>query len=137
MSSENNGGKTGYYDLPLPDKEALTELLMIYVGELPSVRIYVKSIVESILELCPHTLNDLIEYKDMKPWQHEIFKATYALQERAEKNGGSVLREIHKIDYYAGRGRKLAINSLEQITSKPVTIEPAHDTATIKHPWID
>lgn len=50
------------------------------------------------------TLNDLIEYKSMQPWQHEVIKAVYALDERAKKNGGSRIREINKIIYYANRG---------------------------------
>lgn len=55
----------------------------------------------------PSTLNDLIEYKDMKPFQHEMFKATYALHKRAEKGNASIERELNKIQYYLDRGKDL------------------------------
>lgn len=110
MNAENNGGKTGYYDLPLPDKEKLEQLLVSYLGEIPSARIHISSMVLQIVELCPQTLNDLIEHKQMVPWQHEVFKATYALHERAKKSKVySVVREINKIIYYAGRGLAIAM----------------------------
>lgn len=109
MTEENNGGKTGYYDLPLPDKTKIAEYLSAvyeidYNSALLSAGI--------IIDMCPQTLNDLIEHKDMKPFQHEIMKATYALNERALKNpkkGSSKLREINKILYYAERGKKLIL----------------------------
>lgn len=58
------------------------------------------------------TLNDLIEYKNMPPWQHEIFKACYALPERGSKINPEnplkgMLREINKMEYYLNRGKKL------------------------------
>jgi hypothetical protein len=54
------------------------------------------------------TLNDLIEHKNMFPFQHEIFKACYALKERALKGGNSSIeRELNKIIYYANRGLEL------------------------------
>ena len=62
-----------------------------------------------IFELFPKTLNDIIEHKHMQPWQHEVMKACYALDERAEKNGGSKIREINKIIYYAQRGLKMEL----------------------------
>lgn len=109
MSAENNGGKTGYYDLPLPDREKLRELLLdFHNGQ--GLDSDISSCIEDIIALCPQTLNDIIEAKNMKPWQHEIFKATYALNERALKNpkkGSSKMREINKIRYYAERGAKL------------------------------
>lgn len=68
-NAENNGGKTGYYDVP-PGAE---------------------------------TLNDLIEHKNMPFWRGEILKAAYGLEGRTEKNGGSEVRELNKIIYYANR----------------------------------
>lgn len=103
---ENNGGKTEYYDLPLPEISGLTSILFAHKGG----NIDIDVAVESILALFPTTLNDLIEYKNMKPWQHEVFKATYALEDRAKKNpeaGSSITREINKIIYYAERGKNL------------------------------
>ena len=108
MSAENNGGTTSYYDLPLPDRKAIQEILLSYSMHTISLQ----DATEGIRELCPQTLNDLIEAKGMKPWMHEVMKACYALTARAEKNGGSVVREINKIIYYAGRG--LAIMLKEQ-----------------------
>lgn len=51
------------------------------------------------------TLNDLIEFKNMSPALHEIFKATYAMDERAARNieGQDRLRELNKIKYYVER----------------------------------
>jgi len=51
------------------------------------------------------TLNDLIEYKQMEFWRGEIFKASYAIEGRVEKNTEkcpilSELREVNKILYY-------------------------------------
>lgn len=102
---KNNGGKTDYYDLPKPKLSEVIEILnSCRVNE-----IKYSDTANLISELFPQTLNDLIEYKQMQPWQHEIMKACYALNERAEKNGGSALREINKIIYYAIRGRNLII----------------------------
>lgn len=104
MTTENNGGKTGYYDLPLPDREEIKKVLLDCslerVQDLPSL-------VDKIISLCPQTLNDIIEHKNMQPWQHEVLKATYAIDARAEKNGGSYERELNKISYYTERGRKV------------------------------
>ncbi len=68
------------------------------------------------------TLNDLIESQGMQPWQHEVFKAVYALEARAKKNGGSRLREINKILYYAERGKALELARLTPDTSKPENV---------------
>ncbi len=97
---ENNGGKTGYYDLPLPDREKIRSYLIAFKQNSMSLDFAL----DKILEQCPQTLNDIIEYKSMKPWQHEVMKACYAIDERALKNGGSYEREINKIIYYANRG---------------------------------
>lgn len=99
----NNGGKTGYYDIPAPTVEKIARVLTGYGldGKL-------KNAVEDIYKLFPQTLNDLIEHKNMKPWQHEVMKAVYAIDDRAKKNGGSEIREINKIIYYANRGKQLA-----------------------------
>lgn len=110
-NSTNNGGTTNYYDLPLPNKEVLLDTLNLLVN----TDISCSDAVNLILEECPKTLNDLIEYKDMQPWQHEVFKACYALNARAVKiSDGSTssirkgkIREINKIIYYALRGKKL------------------------------
>jgi len=101
MSSENNGGKTNYYDLPLPDRDKLRTILI-------TSSLSVEQAIDEILKLCPQTLNDLIEYKQMKPWQHEVMKANYAINERAKKGEfASEEREINKIIYYANRGLNL------------------------------
>jgi len=55
------------------------------------------------LPINPTTLDDLIEFKKMPFWQGNIFKATYALTERALRGGGSEIRELNKIIYYAER----------------------------------
>ena len=110
LIAENNGGKTNYYDLPLPDPTKLMEILV----KLETKEISKLDAINLILELCPRTLNDLIEYKNMLPFQHEIFKATYALEERADKISkkdiaAGKLREINKIIYYAIRGKNLLL----------------------------
>jgi len=111
MSSENNGGKTNYYDLPLPDRETLNRILLEFHNGQGLTR-DIENTLEAILVLCPQTLNDLIEYKQMQPWQHEVFKATYALHERAKKSKSySIEREINKIIYYANRGFNLVRKS--------------------------
>jgi hypothetical protein len=106
-SSENNGGKTNYYDLPLPHPTKLAEIIRQHVDDV-TAPLY--ETVDLIYEKFPSTLNDLIEYKDMYPFQHEIFKACYALQERASKDikGGGILRELNKMKYYIERGIALA-----------------------------
>jgi hypothetical protein len=52
------------------------------------------------------TLNDLIEHKGMTFAQGEIFKACYAMDERATRatdGSSSKLREANKMLYYAQR----------------------------------
>lgn len=76
----DNGGRTGYYDLPFKPSEDYPQ----------------------------PTLNDLIEHKDMKFWRGEIFKATYGIEGRVAKNKEehplkAELRELFKILYYANR----------------------------------
>ena len=105
----NNGGKTSYYDLPLPKLGELVNSLdeLLKRGE------SFLGIAKKISELFPQTLNDLIEFKEMKPWQHEVMKACYAINERAKKNGGSELREINKIIYYANRRKNQLLKDLK------------------------
>jgi hypothetical protein len=108
---ENNGGKTGYYDLPLPDREVIEYLIRADLKL--SAETNLERVANKIIALLPQTLNDLIEFKQMQPWQHEVFKATYALNERALKNpkkGSSKLREVNKILYYANRGKNIILN---------------------------
>lgn len=65
------------------------------------------------------TLNDLIEFKRMAPWMHEIFKVIYAFDERSRKGGGfNPEREINKIIYYAERGRNII--AFSQTVIKPL-----------------
>lgn len=106
MNAINNGGKTNYYDLPKPNKSDIAEI----IKRLLQSDIGAESCCTCIAGLYPETLNDLIEYKHMQPWQHEVFKACYALTDRANKNGGSVVREINKIIYYANRGLQIELN---------------------------
>jgi hypothetical protein len=106
-SPENNGGKTGYYDLPLPDRDKLIDILN-WVSKTNWVEVSVAA--DRILALCPQTLNDLIEYKNMEPWRHEVMKACYALDERAVKasdGSSSAIREINKMEYYIQRGKQV------------------------------
>ena len=104
QTSLNSGGKTNYYDLPIPSERVLLSRIFSNTV-LTDTQLY-----NSILELFPDTLNDLIEHKKMYPFQHEIFKACYALRERADKDikGGGILRELNKIKYYVERGIALA-----------------------------
>lgn len=100
MSSEkNNGGSTSYYDLPIPCKEELKNIIS-------DNSISITKRLEQILSLCPQTINDLIEFKNMLPWQHEVIKSCYAINERAKKEGGSEERELNKQVYYINRRRK-------------------------------
>jgi hypothetical protein len=103
-SDVNNGGTTDYYNLPLPDR---TKVLNLIEACMNKKVISAYNATNNMFELIANTLNDLIEYKKMQPWQHEVMKACYALEERAEKNGGSKIREINKIIYYAQRGLKI------------------------------
>jgi hypothetical protein len=118
---ENNGGKTGYYDLPLPDREVIEYLIRADLKL--SAETNLERVANKIIALLPQTLNDLIEFKQMQPWQHEVFKATYALNERALKNpkkGSSKLREVNKILYYANRGKNIFLNAENLVEkSKP------------------
>lgn len=110
MSAENNGGKTGYYDLPRPELKEIVDVIDSAIEDILSGRRVSIDIAYDIFDLFPSTLNDIIEHQNMKPWQHEVFKACYALDARAEKNGGSEEREINKIIYYAQRGLNLVRN---------------------------
>jgi len=79
-ADRNNGGVTDYYALPFKPSEDFPE----------------------------PTLNDLIEHKGMKFWRGEVFKATYGIEGRVEKNKEehplkAELREVYKILYYANR----------------------------------
>jgi len=52
------------------------------------------------------TLSDLIEHKKMEHGIGEMFKATYALKERAERTNdanSSEIRELNKIIWFANR----------------------------------
>lgn len=104
MTAENNGGKTNYYDLPRPDSRLVRKFIENFKKDI----IDISEAVTGIYEVFPQTLNDIIEAKNMQPWQHEVMKACYAIDARAEKNGGSKIREINKIIYYAQRGLVLA-----------------------------
>ena len=106
-NSDNNGGTTSYYDLPRPNKfkDFSDERKLLHDWQVPIV--IIERVIDSIYKKFPSTLNDLIEYKDMKPWQHEIFKADYALRERAVRatdGSSSILRELNKMKYYIDRG---------------------------------
>ncbi len=112
-SSINKGGKTDYYSLPPINEERLQTILetLVYIASTKDYNnaTLVRTI-DAIKNIFPNTLNDLIEYKDMKPFQHEIFKACYALQERSKRNidGNDTLRELYKMKYYVERGIALA-----------------------------
>ena len=113
LNDLNNGGKTNYYDTPRADKETLRKLLENLIDvPLYSIDETIEKTIEELYTLFPQTLNDVIEYKDMKPWQHEVFKACYALEDRAKKGEfASEEREINKIIYYAKRGLRLTNKS--------------------------
>lgn len=52
------------------------------------------------------TLDDLIEFKKMQRWQAEVFKASYAIKDRAKRatdGSSSEVRELHKMVYYINR----------------------------------
>ena len=107
MSAENNGGKTNYYDLPLPDRDKLVALLC--KSEILLAHHEVDALIDKIIELCPQTLNDLIEHKNMPFWRGEIIKANYGLEGRMLKNkdkANAEIRELNKIIYYANRRLK-------------------------------
>lgn len=104
-NSINNGGNTDYYALPRPRLVDIEELVKLAVSR----DISAENVAEAIDSLLPSTLNDLIEYKNMLFWRGEIFKALYALEERAVRssNNASRLRELNKIVYYAQRAIKM------------------------------
>lgn len=105
-NSKNNGGTTSYYDLPRPRLIDIEELIKLAVSR----DISVENVAAAIDSLIPSTLNDLIEYKDMKPWQHEMFKSLYAMNERAARSSdgsSSITRELNKQQYYLDRGKRL------------------------------
>lgn len=108
-SSTNNGGKTDYYSLPCKTAK-LKAFLMAEYGYKDGLKDdseLLDSIVATIKSFFPSTLSDLIEYKKMSPNLHEIFKATYALEERAKlKNQGNKLRELNKILFFAEREKQ-------------------------------
>lgn len=66
-NSENNGGKTGYYDLPLPDRNEILKIMLSPMASDLSEQEIAEAATDLILALCPHTLNDPIEHKQMKP----------------------------------------------------------------------
>lgn len=73
---KNNGGRTGYYDLPFKPCKRFKQ----------------------------PTINDLIEHQDMRFWQGEIFKASYAIKERSKRDtNANERRELNKIKYYTER----------------------------------
>jgi hypothetical protein len=103
---KNNGGSTDYYAIPSPELSEITKLLNTWNGK------DFIDLAEAIRALFPQTLNDLIEAKDMKPWQHEVMKATYAFDARVTKPGGSELRELNKILYYTNRRKQQLLKEL-------------------------
>jgi hypothetical protein len=106
MEPKNNGGTTDYYEIPRPELAAIIALLHNWNGK------DFATLASDIRELFPQTLNDIIEFKNMKPWQHEVMKATYAIDARAKKNGGSELRELNKILYYTNRRKQQLLKEL-------------------------
>jgi len=69
------------------------------------------------------TLEDLIEYKDMRHWRGEAFKALYALEERAARSNdsnSSEIREIYKVIYFCNR-RLAMLDREETKRQKEVT----------------
>lgn len=111
MSSDakNNGGKTSYYDIPRPTRNELLDLLNdTEISNLDKV--------DLIMDAFPDTLNDLVVYKRMCPRLHEIFKAAYAMDERANRGvAGGAIREWNKIIHYATLGRDIALGKKKQI----------------------
>lgn len=96
----NNGGTTDYYALPRPSIKTIEKLLDATQN--------LKYFPDTVRELFPKTLNDLIEFKDMPFWRGEILKAAYGLEGRKSKYTGKTpreveIREMNKIIYYAQR----------------------------------
>lgn len=113
LGAKDNGGTTGYFDLPLPNRELIVKAIESIDFSSIDLSMDIVKTVNYIILLCPQTLNDLIEYKNMQPWQHEVFKACYALEERAIRatdGSSSRLREINKMEYYVGRGKNLELS---------------------------
>ena len=103
--TSNNGGKTSYYDLPIPSRKKIVEILnehLRYLNETDMLHL-----VESIFQAFPDTLNDLIESKQMEFWRGDAFKALYGLEGRILKSGkdevSAELRELNKVVYYCNR----------------------------------
>ncbi len=83
----NNGGKTDYYNLPKPSRQQLISVLETYFGDtFETLDCLQDDLLDDVISLFPDTLNDLIEYKDMRFWRGEILKACYGLEGRMEKN---------------------------------------------------
>lgn len=122
---ENKGGKTGYYDLPLPSVSDIVQVLRWFVIESPE---RLEIIAESFQKLCPQTLNDLIEFKNMEPWQHEVFKACYAIEGRSAVKGSPRLRDINKIIYYAERAKAMIAES--EVAPSPES--PSHEYTKVR-----
>ena len=105
-NSINNGGNTNYYTLPKPSRKTILNLLEDFQNGNSNIL----DTLEKVYALLPQTLNDLIEYKNMKPWQHECFKSLYAMNERAARStdgSSSIQRELNKQQYYLDRGKNL------------------------------
>lgn len=107
MDPSNNGGATDYYDLPRPTLTEISELLRNWNGK------DFISLASDIRDLFPQTLNDIIEFKVMKPWQHEVMKACYAIDGRVAKPGGSEMRELNKMTYYIERRRQRLLKEMK------------------------
>lgn len=104
---KNNGGKTDYYDLPQPEIIEIIPILNQYANS----EVTFQDAANLIIELFPQTLNDLIEYKDMRFWTGEAFKTLYALHERSMRScddNSSIERELNKVIYYCVRGLNYA-----------------------------
>jgi hypothetical protein len=98
--SANNGGKTGYYDLPRPDSRKVRAIL----EDFGKGMLGISEAATAVYEAFPQTLNDLIEFKGMLFWRGDAFKALYAIEERAAKGGASSEeRELNKVIYYCNR----------------------------------
>lgn len=102
-SAQNNGGKTSYYNLPVPAESEVTRLIQDCFFE----TVCLGGAVNRVFSLFPSTLLDIMEAKNFKPWQHEVMKACYAIEDRKDKNGGSYLRELNKIIFYAERAKAM------------------------------
>lgn len=100
----NNGGKTGYYDIPGPTVEELAKEIKSHLVMSDCIAARIAECVRE--RILPSTLNDLIEFKRMPFWRGEAFKALYALEERAQRSAdasASEERELNKVIYYCNR----------------------------------